>query len=155
MYLTRWQRPETTLWPGFDRLWSLHDEIERLFESPLGEWARVSQPLAGLAPAVDLYEDANSFIVRAELPGMSKEAIDVSLHEGALTISGERKQEGKFADAQNHRQERFFGRFHRTIALPKAVQGDKVTAEYKDGILTVVLPKTEEVKPRQIAVSVK
>ena len=156
MFLTRWQKPTlATAWPTYDRLFSLRDELDRLFESPFNDLARTTNLLSGWSPAVDLYEDKDDFIVRAELPGMKKEDIEISLHEGALTISGERKSEEKFEDGEVHRTERFFGKFHRSFTLPKAVDGDKVKAAYKDGILTVTLPKTEEAKPKHIEVSVK
>ncbi|MFN3409626.1 MAG: Hsp20/alpha crystallin family protein, partial [Limisphaerales bacterium] len=80
--------------------------------------------------------------------------IEVTLHEGALNIAGERKAEQKVEEGGLHRSERFFGRFQRTITLPAPVAVDKVKADYKDGILTVTLPKTEEAKPKQIDVSV-
>ena len=106
-------------------------------------------------PALDLYEDKDNFVLKAELPGMKKEEIDISLHEGVLTLSGERKEERKEEGADTYRSERYYGRFHRTIALPSAVNGEKVSASYKDGILTVTLPKTEEAKPKQIPINVK
>lgn len=155
MFLTRWNRPEIAPWPTFDRLTSLRDEIDRLFEAPLAELTRGSQFLSGWTPALDLYEDKDNFVVRAELPGLRKEDIEISLHEGALSLSGERKAEEQFENAETYRVERFFGKFHRSLALPKPVAADRVKATYKDGILTVTLPKTEEVKPKQIEVSVK
>jgi HSP20 family protein len=153
MNLTRYQRPEVA-WPGFGRLSSLRDELDRLFESPWTELARTSQLLSGWTPALDIHEDKDNFIVRAELPGMKREDIDVSLHDGALSISGERKLEQKFEEAEVYRTERFFGKFQRTVALPAAVAADKVKAQYKDGVLTITLPKTEEAKPKQIDVNV-
>src|SRR6266496_3844885 len=83
-----------------------------------------------------------------------REELEISYHDGALTISGERKFEEKSNDSETYRSERFFGRFHRTLTLPKSVQSDKARATYKDGILMVVLPKTEESKPKQIAVNI-
>ena len=153
MNLTRWQRPELS-WPGFGRLTSLRDEIDRLFEAPLAELTHGSQLLSGWTPALDVYEDKDNVIVKAELPGMKREEINVSLHDGSLSISGERKSEEKYGDAEVYRTERFFGRFQRTVTLPTAVASDKVKAQYKDGILTVTLPKTEEAKPKQIDVNV-
>lgn len=156
MFLTRWQKPTlATAWPTYDRLFSLRDELDRLFESPFSDLARTTNLLSGWSPAVDLYEDKDNFIVRAELPGMKRQDIEISLHEGALTISGERKSAEKFEEGEVHRTERFFGKFHRSFTLPKAVDGDKVKAAYKDGILTVTLPKTEEAKPKHIEVTVK
>ncbi len=152
--LTRWQRPEVAVWPGFGRLNTLRDEIDRLFEEPLAVLARSSHLLSGWTPALDLYVDKDQFVLKAELPGMKKENIEVSLHDGTLSISGERKDQNEHKDAEVYRAERFFGSFQRTVTLPAPVAADKITAQYKDGILTVTLPKTEEAKPKQIDVSV-
>jgi len=143
-----------TVWPGFGRLTDLRDEIDRLFEVPLSELARTSQILSGWTPALDLFEDKDNYHVRAELPGMKKEEIDLSLHNDCLSISGERKQEEKFKSTEVYRAERFFGRFQRTVSLPGPVAADKVKAQYQDGVLTVTLPKTEEAKPKHIDVNV-
>lgn len=152
--LTRWQRPEMTAWPTFGRLTNLRDEIDRLFEAPLAELTRASQLLSGWTPALDVYEDKDNVYVRAELPGMKREDIDLSLHEGTLSLSGERKSEDKYKDAEVYRSERFFGRFQRTVTLPTPVAVEKVKAQYQDGILTVTLPKSEEAKPKHIDVNV-
>jgi len=152
-YLTRWQRPEVA-WPGFGRLSNLRDEIDRLFEAPLADFARSTQLLSGWTPALDVYEDKDNILVKAELPGMKREEIELSLHDGSLSLSGERKGENKYEDAEVYRSERFVGKFQRTVTLPSPVAADKVKAEYKDGILTVTLPKTEEAKPKHIDVSV-
>jgi len=145
----------------FRRMTTLRDEIEQLFgqvfervlESPLDRGG--TQFLSGWLPAVDLYEDKDSVIVKAELPGMKKEDIDISLHDGFLTLSGERKEEQKYESADSYRSERVLGRFHRTISLPCRVDADKIKATYQDGILSVTLPKSEEAKPKQIAIDVK
>ena len=152
-YSTRWQRPEVA-WPGFGRLSNLREEIDRLFEAPLAELARSTQLLSGWTPALDVFEDKDNIFVKAELPGMKKEEIELSLHDGSLSISGERKSENKYEDAEVYRAERFVGKFQRTVALPSPVAADKVKAQYKEGILTVTLPKTEEAKPKHIDVSV-
>jgi HSP20 family protein len=154
MKLIRWQRPELSTWPAFGRLSDLRDEIDRLFEVPLTELARTSQLLSGWTPALDMHEGKDKLIVRAELPGMKREDIDVSLHDGSLSISGERKSEEKHECAEVYRAERFVGRFQRTVSLPAPVAADKVKAQYKDGVLTITLPKTEEAKPKQIDVQV-
>jgi HSP20 family protein len=154
MKLIRWQRPELSTWPAFERLSDLRDEIDRLFESPLGELARTSQLLSGWTPALDMHEDKDNIVVKLELPGMKKEDIDVSLRDGGLSISGERKREEKFENAEVYRAERFVGRFQRTVGLPAPVAVDKVKAQYTDGVLTITLPKTEEAKPKQIDVQV-
>ena len=147
MFLTKYTRPELAS-VGFNRLVNLQDELDRLFDSP---W---NVPARTWAPALDVREDKNSFIVRAELPGMKREDIDVSLHDGALVITGERQAEVKEEGVDIHRQERFYGKFQRALTLPAPVAADKVKANYKDGVLTITLPKTEEAKPKQIDVSV-
>ena len=152
--LIRWRRPQLATWPGFGGLTDLRDEIDRLFEAPLAELARGSQLLSGWTPALDLFEDPDNVYVRVELPGMKKDDIELSLHDGTLSIVGERKGEEKFQDAEMYRSERFFGRFQRTITLPTTVAADKVKAQYKDGILKVTLPKAEEAKPKHIDVNV-
>ena len=152
--LARWQRPEFSTWTGFGQLTNLRDEIDRLFETPLAELARSSQLLSGWNPAFDVYEDKDNVYVRAELPGMRKEEIDLSLHNGSLSVFGERKSDDTLKDAEVYRAERFFGRFQRTITLPTPVAVDKIKAQYKDGILSVTLPKAEEAKPRHIDVTV-
>jgi HSP20 family protein len=143
MKLTQYQRPGLA-WPTFGRLATLQDEWDRLFEAPLTGWL----------PALDVHEDKDSFSVRVELPGMKREDIEVSLHDGALVIAGERKTEKITEGTEVHRQERFYGKFSRALTLPTAVAGDQVKAAYKDGILTVTLPKAEEAKPKQIDVAV-
>jgi HSP20 family protein len=152
MTLTRWQRPQ--FWDTARQLSSLRDEIDRLFESPLSWFENGSQPFSGgWVPAIDVYEDKDHVFVRAEVPGMKKDEIDISLHEGVLTLSGERKLEKEYDKAQSHRVERFVGRFQRSITLPHPVEAKNVRATYKDGILAVTLPKAEEAKPKQISVS--
>jgi HSP20 family protein len=135
-------------------LTDLRDEIDRLFEAPLSELARTSQLLSGWSPALDMHEDKDNLYVRVELPGMKREEIELSLHDGCLSLSGERKSEDTFKDAEVYRAERFFGRFQRTVTLPVPVAVDKVKAQYKDGVLTVTLPKAEEAKPKHIDVNV-
>ena len=154
MNLTHWQRPELSAWPGFGRLSTLRDEIDRLFEAPFAGLIRTSSLLSGWTPALDLHEDKDHFVVKAELPGMKRENIEVSLHDGTLSIAGERKGEENLKSVEVYRTERFFGRFQRTVSLPAPVAQDKVKADYKDGVLTITLPKTEEAKPKQIEVQV-
>lgn len=130
-------------WPTFNRLTSLGDELSQLFEAQLTGWL----------PALDVSEDKDNYSVRVELPGLKREDIEVSLEDSVLTISGERKSETPAEGTEVHRQERFYGKFSRVLTLPTTVAADKVKAQYKDGILTVTLAKTEEAKPKQIIVS--
>ena len=154
MKLTRWQRPESSVWPTVGRLFGLRHELDRLFESPFADLTGEHGFLRIWNPAVDVYEDKDNVFVKAELPGMKKEEIEVSLHDGSLSISGERKSEKKSEDAGTYRSERFAGRFHRTLTLPSQVKADAVTANYQDGVLTITLPKAEEAKTKQIEVKV-
>lgn len=145
MKLTR-----VSTWPTMGRLTDLRDEIDRFFESPL---ARTSEFL-GWTPAFDVYEEKDNYVVKAELPGMKREEINVSIEGGDLVISGERKSETKSEGAEIYRAERYFGKFQRAVSLPATISAKDVRAEYKDGVLTVTLPKSEEAKPKQIEVKV-
>jgi len=152
--LIRWNRSGLSLVPGFGRLSDLRDEIDRLFEAPLAQLTQSPRLFSGWTPALDLYEDKDNFYVKAELPGMKKEDIDLTFQDGSLSISGERKEESKHEESEIYRSERFFGRFQRTVTLPTPVNVESVKADYKDGILKVTLPKTEEAKPKRIDVKV-
>jgi len=131
----------------------MRDDLERAFDASWPEFARATQFLNAWVPPVDVHENAETLVVKAELPGMKKEDIQVTLHDGLLSISGERKSDVEQKEGETHRTERFFGRFQRSITLTAPVNADKIEASYKDGVLTVTLPKTEEAKPRQIEVS--
>ncbi len=154
MKLIRFQRPHVSNWSPLDQFVSLRNEINRLFDYPLAGFDGGSEAFNAWAPALDLYEDKDNLVVTAEVPGIKKEDIDISLHDGNLTIAGERKVEKQYGENETQRSERFFGRFQRTVSLPKAVDGNAVKASYKDGILTVTLPKAPEAKPKQIEVNV-
>lgn len=155
MSLIRYQSPELANWTSFDRLSSLRDEMNRLFDVSFpGEGSRDASLFSGWSPALDVYQDKDNVFVKAELPGMKKEEIDISLEKGVLSISGERKHEEESGEGENYRSERYFGKFHRSIALPTPFDAEHVKASYTDGVLTVKLPKSEEAKPKQIEVSV-
>jgi HSP20 family protein len=156
MTLIRYQAPELAPWSAADRWGNLRDELNSFFELPMwSSFARTGQLFTGWSPALDLYQNNDNVIAMFELPGMRKEDIEISLHDGTLTISGERKQESSSRSngEKAERSERYVGRFRRSIALPTRVDASKVNATYSDGILTVTLPKAEEVKPKQIQVS--
>ena len=104
-------------------------------------------------PLVDIFENDNELVIKAELPGMNAKDIEVRLENNVLTLKGERHFEKEAKEENYHRIEREYGNFVRTFALPTAVDGDKVTAEYKDGVLKVVLPKKEETKPKPIKIA--
>ena len=108
--------------------------------------------LRGWEPTIDVYEDKDKLTVKAELPGMKKEDIAVSLEGSTLTVSGERKQEQERKEGETYRSERFFGRFQQSITLSQQVDPKKIQANYKDGVLTITLPKSEEAKRKQIEI---
>jgi HSP20 family protein len=153
MNLIRYQSPESAPWSALDRWSNLRDDLNSFFDMPFwSSFGRTGQLFTGWSPALDLYQSTDNVVAIVELPGMRKEDIDISLHDGTLTISGERKREssnGKTAQ----RTERYVGTFRRSIALPTRVDPSKVNATYQNGILKVTLPKAEEAKPKQIQVS--
>lgn len=138
-------------WPM--RPWQ--SEVERLFEEPFGGWLTPAEPLfESWMPAVNVYDGKEQFIVKAELPGMKKEEFEVYMSGENLNIAGERKDEREEKTAETYRAEWNFGRFHRSIPLPTPVKADKIEAHYKDGILTVICPKTEASKRKDVTVKV-
>ena len=104
-------------------------------------------------PSVDIFENDNEVVVKAELPGMNAKDIDVRLENNVLTLKGERHFEKETKEENYHRVEREYGTFSRSFALPTTVNGETVTAEYKDGVLKIVLPKKEEIKPKPIKIA--
>src|SRR5437764_8458086 len=152
MSLIRYQSPQVMPWPRLDRWSSLRDDLNSLFELPFwSSFARQGQLFGGWSPALDLYQDTDNVVAVVELPGMRKEDIEISLRDGMLTISGERKSQTSNGE-KAERTERYIGKFRRSITLPTRVNASKVSATYRDGILTVTLPKAEEAKPKQIEV---
>jgi HSP20 family protein len=123
----------------------LRDEMDRLFDVAFPSTRQNELP-------VDLYQEKDAFVVRAELPGFKKEDIAVEVADGILTVTGHQKSEATTGEEKKSTQER---KVSRSISLPEHVQVDKIQATYEAGVLTVKLPKSEEVKPKQIAVEVK
>jgi len=152
MKLIRYQAPELSTWPTLDRWSNLRDELNALFDVPfLSNFAR-QDLFSGWSPALDLYQNDDNLVAMVELPGMRKENIEISLHDGTLSISGERKSSSSNGD-RAERTERSVGSFRRSVTLPTRVDANKVSATYRDGILTVTLPKAEEAKPKRIDVA--
>jgi len=106
-------------------------------------------------PSLDVTETKNDVVVKAEVPGMDPKDIDISLSNGVLTIKGEKKQEREEGEGDYHLAERIFGAFTRAIQLPAEVQSDKIEATYKNGVLKVILPKSEEAKKKEIKIKVQ
>jgi HSP20 family protein len=152
--MTNLARAETARTP--QRRWGLFDEdFDRVFEGffrPL-RWVEEATSEA-LAPAMDIIERENEFVVRADLPGVKKEDIDVTLENGVLTISAESRAEAEQKGEHLIRRERHYGRYMRSLRLGTQVDAARIKAQYKDGVLELVLPKVEEVKPKKISVDV-
>jgi HSP20 family protein len=106
------------------------------------------------APAVDIYDNKNSLVIKADLPGMTQKDIDVSVEDDVLRIKGEKKKEHEEKKDNFYRLERSYGCFERSFALPSNVDATKVKASYKEGVLELTLPKKEEAKPKQIKVDI-
>ncbi|MDB6110560.1 MAG: putative HspC2 heat shock protein [Pedosphaera sp.] len=139
-------------WGPLAELARLRNDITGGFASPFDDLLAPASLLGGWTPAFDVYEDKDKFSVKVELPGMKREDIDISLDGNTLTVSGELKDEEEHKDSETYRAERFFGRFQRSITLPQPVDPNRITATYKDGVLKITLPKTEESKRKQIEV---
>lgn len=134
---------------GFRELDEARRDMERMFDSLTGFTTRRS---AGVYPPINVSEDSDSVYIRAELPGIKIDDLDLTIEDNTLTIAGERKQVTEDDSAGCHRREREWGAFRRSFALTSRVAGDGVKADYRDGILTVTLPKAAEARPKQIPV---
>lgn len=133
----------------------LQDRMNRVFNDLHGYGTRDEDALStrgSWVPPVDIYEHDNALVVKAELPDMKREDIDVTVEQSTLTIRGERKLSNEVKRDSFHRIERAFGSFSRAFSLPSTVDVDKIQAEYKDGVLTVKLPLRDEAKPRTIQI---
>ncbi|MCS7053622.1 MAG: Hsp20/alpha crystallin family protein [Ignavibacterium sp.] len=106
-------------------------------------------------PLTDIYEDKDKYTLKLDLPGIKKEDVKISYANGQLSISGERVQEQEHKDAKCHRIERVFGKYYRSFNLPEHIKENEISAEFKDGQLTIVIPKAEEAKPKEIEIKVK
>src|SRR5258706_2326332 len=137
---------------GFDRL---HTRINELFEENTGRGqTRPSATGSVWLPPVDILESKDSYLIRADLPGMKKEDVNLAVNDGTLTVSGERKAQAVSEGVEYHRTERIHGRFSRSFYLPQTVKQDGIKASYRDGILEIHVPKAEEAKPRQIDINI-
>jgi HSP20 family protein len=140
-------------WRPFREVSRLRSEMDRLWDEYFGPGRRAFQPMEeAWMPAVDVSETADKVTVKAEIPGMEAKDIEISMVGDTLTIKGEKKVEREEKDENYHMVERSYGSFSRAMKLPAVVEADKVEATYKTGVLTVVLPKKEEVKPKAIEI---
>ncbi len=147
---------EITRWRPFRELDRMRKEMDRLWDSFLEEGRSRRGELTGeWVPALDLSELEDRYVVKAEIPGVDPKKIDISLSDGVLTIKGEKSQEKEKKEENYHFVERSYGSFMRSVRLPAQIQGDKITASYKDGVLKIDLPKSEEAKSKEIRINVE
>ena len=128
--------------------------FENRFGVSKGEESENGYENAVWMPLTDIYETKNDYTIKADLPGMKKDDVKISFTDGQLSISGERVQEEETKDAKCHRVERTYGKLYRSFNLPKEIKEDKIKAEFKDGQLTITIPKADEVKPKEIDIKV-
>ena len=141
-------------WDPFRDLNMLQDRMNRLFDDAGRTW-RSDDPAATTtwSPAVDIFETEGEIVVKAELPGMDRKDIALNLEKNVLTLRGERRFTKEAKDDNYHRIERSYGAFSRAFSIPATVDEEKINADYKEGVLKIVLPKKEQVKPKQIRIA--
>jgi len=142
-------------WDPFRDLEALQEDVSRLFQESISRPRREAPAARVWAPAVDVVEDQDKILVKAELPGIKKEDIDIELTGDTLTVRGERKFESEEKKENYVRVERTYGRFQRTFTIGIPVKADGVKAAYKDGILEVTIPKSEQTKPKKVDISIE
>ena len=144
-----------TKWNPFRELEEIQSRLSSLFgRTPLRGLGEETMTVNEWTPLVDITEDEKEYLIKAELPEVKKEDVKVTVENGTLSITGERKLEKEEKGKKFHRVERSYGSFMRSFTLPEGTTGDKVSAEFKDGVLKVHLPKSEEAKPKSIDVKV-
>lgn len=143
------------LWNPFQEFENLLDRYNKAGGSSLSKQLNNDLSFADWAPSVDIEEEDDKYLIKADLPGVDKKDIEVKLENGVLSIRGEKQTETETGKGtKRHRTERFHGTFARSFTLPEAVKADQVDASYKDGVLKLVIPKAEEVKPKAIDIKV-
>jgi HSP20 family protein len=140
-------------WNNSRSLPAVQDRISRIFEDAFGGGAEESS-VATWAPAVDIYETENELVLKADIPDLDEKDLDVRVENNMLTVRGERKFEQKVKQENYLRIERTYGSFVRSFALPNTVNMEDIHAEYKNGVLTVEMPKRADSKPKQVKISV-
>jgi HSP20 family protein len=141
-------------WDPFREVGDFQSELNRVFDGFFGRTGTMPGGDRVWAPAVDMYETKDDLVVTAELPGVNEKEVQLSITGDVLSLRGERTLNQDTSQENFHRGERWYGRFERHLSLPISVQADKVKATYRDGVLTITLPKAEEIKPKSIKIDV-
>ena len=139
-------------WDPFREVEQMRNVMDRIFEDSFGPRRRLSVEPGVYSLAIDVVEKEDAFIVKASVPGMNPDDLEITLTDGVLTIKGETKYEEEVDEGNFHMRERRFGQFMRSISLPTNVKTDAVEADYDKGVLTLTLPKADEVLPKRISV---
>jgi HSP20 family protein len=140
-------------WKPRSDLLDVRHEINRIFDDFFGHRpSRVTFRESAWSPNVDIAKTGEDIVVKAELPGMTKEDVNISIIDNTLTLEGEKKQENEVKEENYHRVERSYGKFHRSFTLPKGIQHEKIKANFKNGILNINIPKADAIKPKQIEI---
>jgi len=148
-------RPFSQAVDSFRDFGDMQAEVNRLFDNFLGRPAQQPGSMERVwAPAVDMFETKDALMVAAELPGLDEKDIHLSIIGDVLSVRGERQWNQEVKQESYYRGERWYGKFERSLPLPMPVQADKVTAKYRDGVLTITLPKVEEIRPKEIKIDV-
>jgi HSP20 family protein len=153
MTLVRWN-PVRDLFNAEREFGKLFKDFENRFGFPAENKESREYVNAVWMPLTDIFEDKDNYTIKADLPGLNKKDVKISFNNGELSISGERVQESENKEAKSHRIERTFGKYYRSFTLPKEIKADNIKADFKDGQLTITIPKAEEVKPKEIEISV-
>ncbi len=143
-----------TRWDPFRGLSALQEQMNRLFDDTVFRGRTDQGAITTWAPPVDIYETEQELVVKADLPDLNEKDLDIRVENNMLTVRGERKFENNISEDNYLRVERAYGAFTRSFSLPNTVNTDAIQAEYRNGVLTVRMPKREESKPKQIKVSV-
>jgi HSP20 family protein len=149
--------------PYAGRMPSMFEEMDRFFNRFMGRglgpmwWPRVrwAEEVGMTYPSVDIFEDKDNVVLKAEIPGVAKEDLQVNVNDETITVSGEKRKEEKKEDKDYFRLERSYGSFKRTFALPSEVDSSRAKAKFKDGVLEVTIPKSEKAKKKEVKVSIE
>lgn len=140
--------------PGRNIL-NIKNEIDRVYDEIFANQPDDVESMGNIVPTVNIEENEQAFVVSAELPGMDSKDVKITFQDGTLCISGEKKREKEDKGKNYHRREREYGTFSRSFSIPNKIKSDKIDASFDKGVLTVQLPKAEDVKPQEIKINVK
>ena len=140
-----------TRWDPIHEMLNLRNTVDRLFETTLNDQNVTTQPMVWGLP-LDVVENDDSFVVKASVPGINPDDLEIIFNDNILTIKGSTKTQDEFKDTRYHLRERRYGSFSRSISLGARVQSEAIQARYENGVLTLTLPKSEEIKPKRIAI---